>query len=60
MFDDDTVDWCVTCKFNKIMDLYSIRTLELFQRKTILECDVNLLPKTMKYIDYLHIRIDME
>ena len=30
------VDWCVTYKFNKIMALDSIRTIDLFQRETAL------------------------
>ena len=28
-----TVDWCVTYKFNKILDLNSIRAFELFSEK---------------------------
>ena len=36
MFVDVTVDWCVTCKFNKIMSLDSIKTLYLFKIKHVL------------------------
>ena len=36
VFVDITADWCVTCKFNKIMALDSNRTLELFQRKNVI------------------------
>ena len=32
LFGDVTIDWYVTCKFNKIMALDSIRMLEIFQR----------------------------
>ena len=51
MFDDVTDDWCITCKFDKITDLVSIRTLKLFQGKELLQCEVSLLTNMMKYID---------
>ena len=35
VFVDITADWCVTCKFNKIMTLDRKRTLNLFQRKNV-------------------------
>ena len=35
VFDDVTVDWYVTYKFNKSTDLDIIRRIELFQRKTM-------------------------
>ena len=35
VFVDITADWCVTCKFNKIMTLDRKRTLNLFQRKKV-------------------------
>ena len=31
LFDNVTVDWCVTYIFNKIVDLDSIRTLDIFR-----------------------------
>ena len=33
VFDDITVDWCITFIFNKIMALDSIRTFDMFQGK---------------------------
>ena len=33
MFVDVNNDWCIVCKFNKITALYSIRTVEMFQRR---------------------------
>jgi suppressor for copper-sensitivity B len=36
VFVDITADWCVTCKFNKIMSLDSNKTLELFERKNVI------------------------
>ena len=36
VFDDITVDWCVTFKFNRVMALDSIRTFDMFQRKIVL------------------------
>ena len=36
VFVGDTSDWCVTCKFDKIVDLYCIRSLDMFQRKITL------------------------
>ena len=33
VFGGVTVYWCVTCEFNKIVALDSIRTLGLFKRK---------------------------
>ena len=51
VFVDITSDWCVTCKFNKIMALDSIRTLDMFNRELLLQCETILLPKMMKYIN---------
>ena len=42
------------------MDLESIRMLELFQIRMLLQCEVTLLPKMMKYINYLYITIELE
>lgn len=36
VFVDITADWCVTCKFNKIMTLNNNRTLELFEKKNVI------------------------
>lgn len=36
VFVDITANWCVTCKFNKIMTLNSNKTLELFERKNVI------------------------
>ena len=36
MFADVTVDWYITCKFNKIIALYIIRMIDLFQIKILL------------------------
>ena len=44
-----TVDWCVLCKLNEIMALDIIRMLDLFQRKQLLQCEVTLITKMMKY-----------
>ena len=41
MFDDVTVDWCVTCKFNKIMALNNTRTREIWQKKSIIAMGVD-------------------
>ena len=60
VFDDVTVDWCVTCKFNKIGDLGSITTLEMFQRQILLKSEVNLLPKMIKSINCWHTIIELE
>ena len=51
VFDNITVCWCVTCIFNKIMTLHIIWTLELLQRKMLLQREVTLLPNMTKYIN---------
>ena len=33
VFVDVTTDWCITCKFNKIVALDSIGKLDLFREK---------------------------
>ena len=50
VFVDVTDDWFETCKFNKIMDLDSIRAIKLFQRKKLSQCKLALLSKAIKYI----------
>ena len=52
VLDDVTFDLCTTCKIQKIMALDSIRTLELYQRKTLLQCEANLPTKMVKYTNY--------
>ena len=50
-------DWCVTCKFNKIMALDIISNLDLFQRKAKFQCKATLLTNTIKYISSWYIAI---
>ena len=49
LFYNVTVDSCITCKFNKIVALDSIRTPDLFQKKNVLPYEVTLLPKMIEY-----------
>ena len=58
VFGGVTFDWCVTWKFNKIVYIDVIMTLELFHRIKTLQCEGNLPPKMMKFINYLDIIID--
>ena len=51
VFDNVIVYWCVTCKFNRIMNLDSTRTVEMFHRNILLKYEVTLLPNMMKYIN---------
>ena len=51
VFDGVTVDWCVTCKSNKTMAEDRIGMLDMFQRRTLLQCKVTLLSKMMKNIN---------
>ena len=52
-----TYDWCVMCKFNRVVALDSISMIGIFHRKTQLKCDVTLLPNMVKYINSLLIMI---
>ena len=45
------VDWCATCKFNKITASDIIMTLELFHIKNVIAMRVTLIPKMMKYMN---------
>ena len=60
VFDGVTVDWCVKCKFNKTLTLDSIRTLDIFKRKTSLQCEVTLITKLTKYKNYWRIIIELK
>ena len=54
VFDDVTVDCCVTCKVDKLMSLDSARKIDLFQEKQILEHEATLLNNIMKYVIILN------
>lgn len=53
VFVDITADWCVTCKFNKIMTLDRKRTLDLFQRKNIIAMRGDFTSQDNEIYDFL-------
>ena len=46
---------CVTCKFNKIMALDTIRTLDLFHRKNVIVMWDNFTSEYDEIYNYLYI-----
>ena len=59
VFDDVTVYWYVTYTFNKTMAQDIIMRIDMFQRKLLFICEVNLLPNILKYLDYCYIIIEL-
>ena len=59
VFDDFTDYWHIQWNFNKIISLDSIRVIDMFWRKLLLKCEVNLIPKMIKCISSWNIIIDL-